>query len=153
MKKLSFYLSLLISILMFLSLNSCNSPSLFGKKVKKEYFQGGKIRSEFIMDDKTGQNGILKQYGYESELKSLTHIRNGVKNGEEIGYDKKGRVISRYNYINGKLHGTQISYYPNGDKMITHPYVNGILHGKAKTYRIDGKVSKEVTYKNGKLIN
>ena len=138
---------------MLFSLNSCQSPSLFGKKVKKEYFQGGQIRSEFIMADKSEKNGILKQYGYEGELKSITQIINGVPNGEEIGYDKHKRVLWRYNYINGKKDGIQTAYYSNGDKMITYTYVNGILHGKARSYRIDGEVNKEVTYENGKLIH
>jgi len=149
MNKFLFYLSLLL----IFSTNGCKSPSLFGKKVKKEYFRGGGLRSEFIMDDKSGQNGVLKQYGYTGSLKSLSHIKNGVKNGEELGYDEGGRILWKLYYINGKQEGVQTAFYPNGDKMITYNYKNGILHGKAKTYRQDGKVSKEVTYKNGKLIN
>lgn len=151
MNKLLFYISI-IMILIF-SINGCDTPSPFGKKVKKEYYQGGKIRSEFIMDDKTEQNGLIKQYGYTGKLQSTAHIRNGVKDGEEIGYDEEGRVLRRLNYINGKQDGIQTAFYPNGDKMITYNYKNGILDGKAKTYRTDGKVSKQVTYKNGNLVH
>ncbi len=149
MQKLFFYLSLLLVF----SLNSCQSPSPFGKKSKKEYYQGGKIRSEFIMDDKTGQNGVLKEYGYDGEIKSLSHIKNAVPNGEALKYDDKGRIIQKQYFINGRENGIRTAYYPNGDIMITYNYLNGILHGEAKTYRIDGKVDRRVVYKNGKLIN
>jgi len=97
MKKLSFFLS--IFVLFFFS--ACSSPrvpeplksipnpiptavpNLFGNNVKKEYFTGGKLRSEFIMSDKSGQNGLLKKYGYNGKLTSTITIRNGVKNGAE----------------------------------------------------------------------
>ena len=74
-------LSLFLSIFVLLFLSACEGPGLSGKTVKKEYFTGGQIRSEFIMDDKTGQNGLLKEYGYDGHVISSVNIRNGVPNG------------------------------------------------------------------------
>ena len=149
MSKLSFFLS--IFALFFLS--ACTSPSLLGKTVKKEYFTGGKIRSEFIMDDSTGKDGVLKQYGYTGNMTSSVTIRNGVKHGIETGYDDYGRVLWKLNYINGNQEGIQKAFYPNGDIMITYTYVNGAKNGPAQTYNIDGSVNKRVMYRNDKLIN
>jgi antitoxin component YwqK of YwqJK toxin-antitoxin module len=147
-------LSLLFSIFILLSLSSCESaPSLSGKKVKKEYFTGGKIRTEFIMDDNTEQNGLLKKYGYNGNVTSTVTIHNGVKDGIETGFDEKGRIIWKLNYINGKQHGQQYAYYPNGDVMVSYTYVNGLKHGTAQTYRQNGSVHKKVLYKNDKLAN
>ena len=46
-------LSLLLSALILLSFTACSSPGFSEKKVKKEYFTNGDIRTEFIMDDDT----------------------------------------------------------------------------------------------------
>jgi antitoxin component YwqK of YwqJK toxin-antitoxin module len=146
-------LSVLLSLLMILSLTACGVPGLSGKKVKKEYFTGGKIRTEFIMDDNTEQNGLLKKYGYNGNVTSTVTIHNGVKDGIETGFDEKGRIIWKLNYINGKQHGQQHAYYPNGDVMVSYTYVNGLKHGTAQTYRQDGSVHKKVLYKNDKLAN
>lgn len=145
--------SLFLSIFVLFFFSACTSPSLLGKTVKKEYFTGGKIRSEFIMDDNTGQNGLLKQYGYTGHMTSEVAIRNGVKHGIETGYDEEGRVLWKFNYVNGNQEGIQKAFYPNGDLMITYTYVNGLKHGPAQTYGKDGSIHTRVMYKNDKLSN
>lgn len=146
-------LSLLLSVLVFLFLNGCDQPTLSGKTVKKEYFTGGKIRSEFIMDDSSGQNGTLKKYGYDGHLTSIVQIRNGVPHGTETGYDPKGRVLWKNHYVNGKKDGMQESYYPNGDVMISYTYKNGIKEGPAEAYNKDGSIHRRVIYKNDRIVN
>jgi len=152
MKKITFSLSLFtLLVLSGCSISNISIP--FGKKVKKEYFTGGQIRSEFIMDDNTGQNGILKKYGYDGKLTSIAHIRNGVHDGIETWYDKKGRVLMRVPYVNGKKHGIQEAYYENGDVMISYTYKNGIKDGPATFYNKDGSIYKQTLYKDGKIVN
>ena len=149
MKQLSLWLSLFV----LLSLTACDGPGLSGKTVKKTYYTGGGLQTEFIMDDKTGQNGLLKKYGYNGKVTSAVRIHNGVKNGIETLYDEDGRVLRKLNYINGRLEGIQSAYYPNGDLMVTYTYRNGVKHGPAQTYRKDGRVDKKVMYRNDKLSN
>lgn len=146
-------ISLLLSIFLLLAFTGCDSPSLSGKKVKKEYFTGGQIRTEFIMDDDTEQNGLLKKYGYNGNVTSTVNIRNGVKDGVETGFDGKGRAIWKLTYVNGKQEGQQYAYYPNGEVMLSFTYVSGQKHGVAMTYNRDGSVSKKVIYRHGKIIN
>lgn len=145
--------SLLLSFFVFLALTGCDSPTLSGKKVKKQYFTGGQIRTEFIMDDDTEQNGLLKRYGYDGHVTSTVPIHNGVKDGIETGFDEHGRVIWKLPYVNGKQHGIQRAFYPNGDVMISYTYVNGVKHGPAKTYNKDGSVNQQVMYEHGKIAN
>ncbi len=147
------YISLIFFLLVFFSLTGCDGPGLFGKTIKKEYFTGGKLRSEFTMDDESGFNGTLKKYGYEGHVTSIAQIRNGVKHGLETGYDEKGRVLWRQYYVNGKQEGVQKAFYPNGDLMVTYTYKNGIKHGVAQTYHKDGKVDKKVIYRNNRIVN
>jgi len=152
MKKLTFFLSIFI-LFMF---TACSSPEFsnpFGKEVKKEYFTGGKLRSEFIMDDSTGQTGLLKQYGYDGKLTSVVPMKNGVKHGIEIFYDSRGRVLRKTPFNRNRRHGIVKVFYPNGDSLAEISYVNGIKHGKAIKYNKDRSINQQVMFKNGKQIN
>lgn len=149
MKKLSLFLT--IFALFFLS--ACNQPDLSGKTVKKEYFTGGQLRSEFIMDDKSGQNGLRKEYGFDGHVSSIVHIQNGVPHGIATGYDERGRVLSKVTYITGKRDGMYEAYYPNGDVMVSYTYKNGIKEGPAQTYNKDGSIHRRVIYSNNKIVN
>ncbi len=149
-------ITLLLTLFILLALNGCSGSggSLgLGKKVKREYFTGGQIRSEFIMDDDTGRNGTLKKYGYDGKVTSIAHIRNGVRDGIETWFDKQGRVLMRVPYVNGKKHGRQEAYYENGDLMITYTYRNGVKDGPATTYNKDGSINSQVIFDHGKIVN
>jgi len=122
------------------------------KSVKKDYFTGGGLRSEFIMSDKKTKTGILKKYGYKGKVTSIAHIKNGVRDGEEVGYDEEGRVLWRYFFVNGREEGLQKAFYPNGDVMISYTYKEGLKNGEAKSYRQDGSVVKKVMYSKGKIL-
>ncbi len=151
MQKLSFFLSLFV--LLFLS--ACSTPSLpfVGSKVKKEYFTGGQLRSEFIMSDNTGQNGLLKKYGYNGKLNSTVQIERGMKNGMETLFDQKDRVLKKTPYVNSKKEGVLEAYYPNGELMATITYHNNLKHGKAIKYNKDGSINQQVQFHNGQLAN
>ncbi|GIT98792.1 toxin-antitoxin system YwqK family antitoxin [Sulfurovum sp. TSL1] len=149
MKKLSFFLTIFALLL----LNGCQGPGLSGGKVQKEYYTGGQIRSEFIMNDNTGQNGVRKEYGYDGHVLAVIPIRNGVPHGLATGYDPKGRVLSKVNYINGKKDGLYEAYYPNGDVMVSYTYVNGVKEGPAQTYSKDGSIYRRVIYSQDKIVN
>jgi len=167
MKRLSFFLTILVLFL----LSACSSPrvpetlknipspiptaipNLFGSNVKKEYFTGGKLRSEFIMSDKSGQNGLLKKYGYNGRLTSTVNIAHGVKNGTETLFDEKGRILKKTPYSNGRRQGVLEAYYPNGDIMAQITYVNNIRHGKAVKYNKDRSINQQATFHNGRLSN
>jgi len=150
MTRVSFFLT--IFILLFFT-TACSTPNLSGKKVKKEYFTGGSIRSEFIMNDESGRNGLLKKYGYEGYLTSTVPIRNGMKNGIEIWYDKQGHVLMRVPYVNDKKEGIEEAYYTNGTLMLSTTYRHGIKDGKAIIYTQDGTIFKEALFVNGKMAN
>ena len=126
---------------------------IFRSNVKKEYFTGGKLRSEFIMSDKSGQNGLLKKYGYDGKLTSTVSIRKGVKHGTETLFDSHGRILKRTPYVNGRKEGILEAYYPNGDVMAQITYVNNVRQGKAVKYNRDGSINQQVIFKDGYLAN
>ena len=146
-------MTLFLSLFLLLFLTACDSPSLTGKKVEKEYFTGGQLRSEFIWSDSTGRNGTRKEYGYEGHQVSTVPIVNGVKHGVETLFDSQGRVIRQIPYNSGRIHGILKDFYPNGHVMATIPYVYGVKEGKAATYKQDGSIDRSVTFKNNRIIN
>ena len=151
-------LAISILALLLIGLSGCsnsprpNKPITVGN-VKKEFFTNGDIMSEFIMSDSTGQNGLLKKYGYDGKLTSTATIKNGVRNGIETLYDNKGRVLRKTNYSNGRKNGTVTVYYPNGDTLATIPYVNGVREGYGYKYRPDGSVLQKVLFRRGRIAN
>jgi antitoxin component YwqK of YwqJK toxin-antitoxin module len=156
MKKLSF---LLLFLLVFL-FNGCNSTTSGGPtpqkrvvEVKKEHYTGGMLRSEFLMYDKSGMNGLRKQYGYEGRLTSHVEIRNGVKHGKETFYDEEGRTRLVKPYANGRLNGVATAYYANGSPMMTITYVRGVKHGPAVKYNQDSSIFEQKLFVHGKMTN
>jgi antitoxin component YwqK of YwqJK toxin-antitoxin module len=136
-------------ITMFLFTGCANGPTL-GKKIDRSYYTGGQLRTEAIWDDPSKQNGIIKEYGFEGQLVSTVTVKNRVKNGYQILYDKKGRVIRKTPYVKGKIQGQEKSFYPNGDPMLIFEYKNGVKEGYAYAYYKNGKLYKKTYYKNGK---
>jgi antitoxin component YwqK of YwqJK toxin-antitoxin module len=147
------HFSILLLTSIFFLLNGCNSPSLSNGKVKKEYFTGGKVRTEFTMSDKSGQNGVLKKYGYDGHITSIAHIKNGVTDGIEVWYDKSGRILMKVPYTNGRKNGLQKAFYPNGDLMISTTYINGVKSGRAIAYNKDGSIHRKVIFRKGHIVN
>ena len=149
--------SFIVTLSLLFVLSGCGGGSRLsvysGKKVKREYFTGGKVRSEFILEDNTGQNGILKKYGYDGRITSIARIRNGVRDGTEVWFDKRGRVLMRIPYVNGRKHGVQKVYYENGDVMVSYTYEKGVKNGPAISYNKDGSIHEQVMYEHGKLVN
>ena len=129
--------------------------SLFGKKpkVKNEYYTGGKIRSKLVMDDDTGESGLLYKYGYDGNVASTVHIKHGLKNGLETLFDEKGHIMKRTPYVNGRKDGIVEVYYPDGKVLAQITYVNNKRHGRASKYNHDGTTNKEVQYNHGKVID
>jgi len=152
-------LKVAITIISIIGLTACNnsphptSLSSTSGNVQREYFTNGQVMSEFIMSDKSGQNGLLKKYGYDGKITSTVTIKNGVKDGIETLYDAQGRVLRKTPYVRGKKHGTVKVFYPNGDILATIQYVNGVRNGYAYKYRPDGSVLQKVLFKRGRIAN
>ncbi|MBD3789508.1 MAG: hypothetical protein IE885_03925 [Campylobacterales bacterium] len=151
MRTLKKFLSLSF-VALTLILSGCNSPGLSGGKVQREYFTGGQIRSEFIMSDSTGRNGILKKYGYDGKVTSAAQIQNGKKNGTETWYDTQGNVIMTVPYLNGRKEGIQKVFYPDGKLMVYTTYRNDSKEGKAVKYNMDGSINEEAYFRNGERV-
>lgn len=143
--------TLLLTLSAFLFFTACDSPSLYSGPSKKKYYTGGGLQSEFIPSDKTGQNGLLKQYGYNGKVTSQIKMRNGVKHGTETWYDQDSRPIREVPFVNGIKHGIMKELYPNGHTMASIPFQNGVRDGTAQLFNKDGSVFRTVEFINGRI--
>jgi len=128
--------------------------SIFGNKpkVRNEYFTGGKLRSKFVMNDHTGESGLLYKYGYNGKITSTVHIKHGLKNGLETLFNEKGSVMKRTPYVNGIKEGIVEVYYPDGKILAQISYSNNKRHGRASKYNKDGSTNEEVHYMHGNVV-
>lgn len=128
--------------------------SIFGvkPKIKNEYYTGGKIRSRLVMDDDSGESGLLYKYDYDGKIRSTVHIKHGLKNGLETLFNPKGMVMKRTPYVNGRKDGIVEVYYPDGKVLAQITYADNKRHGRASKYTHEGDISQEVQYVHGKVM-
>lgn len=150
-------LTLSLLSFLFLACSSANIPNpmsnVFKDDVKREYYTGGKVRSEYIKSNKEGTSGVIKQYGYDGKILSTTTIENGTKHGDESYYSPDGRILKKIPYSNGRKEGVVEMYYPSGSLMVQISYIKNIKHGTAIKYNQDGSINDKAVFQNGKLMN
>lgn len=87
------------------------------------------------------------------KIKESQEFKNGLPNGENTEYFKKGGIRSTVNYIDGKMEGDRIVYKSEGVVSLKETYKGGKLNGeKLNYYNNDTKqVYEKTNYKDGKM--
>lgn len=136
---------------------------------------GAKIAEGYLIDGK--KNGIWITYHPNSDrIKTITsYVDNTLEgvhlelsnrgqieakvtysqneyNGPFVKY-KFGRPLELSNYNMGKLDGVSKSYYNNGKLQKEIEFKNGIQDGIYKFYDDQGNTTLEYTYKNGEKVS
>ena len=111
-------------LLVWLVLYSCSSVNKQEKKIKKEYFEDGSLKTEqeYIFD--TIQEGYYKRYF------------------------NNGQLEIEIPYVNNKKNGLVKEYYSSGTLFSKVPYLDGLKSGVAKWFHENGKLSSEIIFKN-----
>ncbi|WP_251358106.1 toxin-antitoxin system YwqK family antitoxin [Kangiella sp. TOML190] len=105
--------------------------------------EGVKSRSEFLNDQKHGQETYYYQEG-GVELRQL--YQNGELDGRHIKFAADGKKSFEANYKDNQLHGS-VWMYLEGEVWILKHYQNGKLHGKWIEYDLEKKgVTKQIKY-------
>lgn len=147
----SLYLSssnamLVIMVLMFFLFNSL----AVHKTLKESKYLDGDMASKVFVQDGL-KNGIEKKYTKKGVLKYIATYKNGKKHGIQKWFDRNGKLLSQTNYYNDKAHGIEKLFHENGNVMIEREYVHGKKHGLEKRFREDAMIVSIVSYKNGIL--
>ncbi len=140
-------------------------------KTAKEYYDNGVLKNKYIY--KNGKHTYRADNYEDGKPKFIGNYKNGKSNGEHVHYNENGIITRKGNYLEGKRNGKWI-LNTTGKKIIS--YKNGKKNGKEKIYSSDGKlfsegayvnnikdgiwkfynkqekVTKEVSYKNGKRV-
>lgn len=139
-KSLSFLLMLLV---VFASVSTAFAAA-------KTFHANGKLESETF-------------YNLQSKAKekALWYGENGLLQAEEKFNSETSKVVTFYNdkgqkkteetIVDGKRVRVR-AFHPNGNVMVDYTLKDEKLDGKFTEYREDGKISKEIDYKDGNEI-
>jgi antitoxin component YwqK of YwqJK toxin-antitoxin module len=104
-------------------------------------------KSDISMDD-----GLMKEYYNNGNIKLEYNFKNGKKNGVQKKWFDNNQISIIYNYNNGNLTGLQKKWYKNGQIKSEMNYYNNILDGIYKYWYSNGQIKFVKNYKNGNLI-
>ncbi len=137
------------------------------------FHENGKVEitGEYVLGDK---HGVWKEFHDNGKLDEESTYLYGIQMGEQKTYNDKGILIARREYKQNMLHGRLDFYSEDGQHQVTRYYDHGRLigyghqdktgkdipmiplemeTGKIVAYFANGKVSREMEYKNGSFVN
>lgn len=97
------------------------------------------------------RNGPHKVYHVTGELQTEGNFKDDLFDGEWFYYDDRGVVVGEGHFDAGT--GDVVSYDSHGVKNRSTHYVNNKKDGKEVYYTTDGKVYKEVVYKQDRIVS
>lgn len=137
-----------LSFLLMLFLVIASVSTVFA--AAKTFHANGKLESETF-------------YNLQSKAKekALWYDQNGLLSAEEKFNSETSKVVTFYNdkgqkkteetIVDGKRVRVR-AFHPNGNVMVDYTLKDEKLDGKFTEYREDGKISKEIDYKDGNEI-
>ncbi|MAZ61293.1 MAG: hypothetical protein CMG50_03850 [Candidatus Marinimicrobia bacterium] len=99
------------------------------------------------------EDGILKEYYDNGNVKIEYNYKNGKKNGVQKKWYLNNQLSIKYNYENGKLDGLQKKWYENGNIKSESNYNNDILNGISRYWFSNGQIKYLKLYKDGLLVD
>ena len=119
------------------------SGSVYGQEeVKKEYWDNGKLRTEFHYKNKSP---TVWTWYYK------TGVKQSVERWEKVkmtNYSKSGGKLIEYQYKKGELF-SQTNFYPTGLKKSSTHFKNGIEYGIRKEWNEDSKKTFQGNFVDG----
>jgi antitoxin component YwqK of YwqJK toxin-antitoxin module len=113
-----------------------------------DYYNNGKKENEgTLLNGKI--DGELTVYYKSGITKSITHYRDGIRNGTWIDYYKNGALMRKEDFLNGKDCRTAKSYFINGQIKQELKLKNGTAYDTSVAYYSTGKVRRMTIRKPG----
>jgi hypothetical protein len=113
-----------------------------------DYYNNGKKEDEgTLLNGKT--DGELTVYYTSGIKKSITHYKDGIRNGVWIDYYKNGALMRREDFVNGKSSGRGKIYFINGQIKQELKQRNASGYDTSVTYYSTGKVRRILVGKKG----
>lgn len=136
-----------------------------GNIKEKTSFKNNKIDGAYIYNYNSGKpstktnytNGEINGvYEYYNESGALNHRKTFIHDkleGDYTSYFEVGESMPEFktNYTAGEVQKEVIELYANGATYAKTPFENDVRHGIKTKYFFNGKISAEISYKNGEL--
>ncbi len=88
-------------------------------------------------------------YREDGTRERMISYREGLKNGIEQEFDKKGKLTTEWTNENNIRQGPARSFYDSGELWKSWQFVNNKEEGKMLEYAKDGRIITVITYRNG----
>jgi len=149
-------------ILLAMLASSCKNSVILGNKeqetdtiasgsdttLSKAYYEDGALKS--VSQMKNGlRNGLTKNFYRNGALLSEVYYANGLRNGVAVNYYKEGGVHARIPYRNDVKEGEAVWYYPSGKPYRITPYHQNLIDGIQRFFYESGQLQAEVPWKKG----
>lgn len=145
------------------------------EKLQREYYPTGELWVSYRMvGDFTVDT--VKIFYRNGTPKEFYGMKNGERDGINIGYYPNGQMAYSYKNVNGKMEGNYVAYHPNGNVSREMSFKDDLVEGKRTIYypnkqiRVvqnhtagepdgdfteyfpDGKIMTKGSYKKGKQV-
>jgi antitoxin component YwqK of YwqJK toxin-antitoxin module len=77
---------------------------------------------------------------------------NGFRTGLWTLFDEKGNKTGTAMFKGGNFHGEVVEFYPSGKVRKVEQYAEGLREGTAKEFSEDGRVVKQVEWRNNREV-
>lgn len=116
----------------------------------------GKQRMNELHEFRDGaQNGLVKEFNSNGEIKRIYHLRDGVQHGEEsvFALTKTGaQPLLSIHWHDGRIQGEVKSWYKNGTVESLREMSDNKKHGISTAWYLDGSLMLIEEYDNGRLV-
>jgi len=117
-------------------------------KVKREYHNNGKLKSEthYRFGKETGTT-VYYHFWYPTKTMEI-EMRKGKRNGKLIKrfFDDKIELIAYYK--NDLLEGVETSFYKNGNRSVETHYKKGVKNGPVTSWYSNGMIRESGAFVN-----
>ena len=136
----------------------------WSRKIKKEYFENGVLKSEASFRG-SRRDGVTRRYYENGFLMIDASFRNGEPHGTFREYYENGNMMAEEVYNggqliiqkrfdrNGKLNDVARRYYQNGQIRIEAGFREGKPEGITREYHENGSLMAEEYYRSGSLMS
>lgn len=119
-------------------------------KVTKYNDQGQVLESGYLLDSLMQGTWMYFEHSTKEFPKKVINYHHGIAQGLYLEMTERGQIELQATYENNQLHGPW-GIYKFGRPVKTATYKHGLLDGLYREYSAtDGKLQKEIYYKDGK---
>lgn len=121
------------------SVMSKSANSEIDENVVKSFYENGKLKSSYEVNDLRQKHGIAKKYSEKGVIKQSFIYENGEKI-QAVSYYKNGEPLMEINYKNGVKDGLLKRFYDNGNVESETPFKEDYAGIGLKEYTKSGKL-------------